>query len=69
MGTAVQLHRGLTRLQAHTGLRAGRGPRDPVERGLVELKDELDKNKNPHACRELNRCPDRIVLTILTELL
>jgi len=69
MGTAVQLQFGLPRLQAHTGLRAGRGPRDPVERGLVEPKDGLDMNKNPHHCRELNRCPDRTVLTILTELL
>jgi len=63
MGTAMQLYLGLTWLQAHTGLRAGKGPRDPVERSLVEPKDGLDMNKNPHLC------PDRTVLTILALLL
>jgi hypothetical protein len=69
MGNAVQLHLGFTWLQPHTGLRAEKGPRGPVQRGLVEPKDGLDMYKNPRLCRELNHCPDRTVLNILTELL
>ena len=48
VGSVVQLHLGVTWLQGHTGLQAGKGPSDPVERGLVEPKDGLNMNKNPH---------------------
>jgi hypothetical protein len=72
MGTAgiapCILNLGSAWLEAHIRSRTRKSPRGPVERGLVGPKDGLDMNRNLRCCRELNHCPDRNVLTILTAL-